>query len=225
MVVFDSIEALFYTLAVAIPGFFLDRWIGLGRSRSDDSASQAALRIVCLSIVCYVPWFWIVLLMLNGRASNMPSVWKAGWLWYGCWAWLLLLWPNGLGWTLATRVLPSEKWPKLLLWLGIRPEHLSGTAWEYIFTTYPVSPGEAVVVTLDDGTEIAGSWDPCDPPLKYPRSAASTDAKDHDLFLASTYVQKRDGSYVRPERPSSVWIAGSAIRKIEFWYNPPDGKD
>jgi hypothetical protein len=88
---------------------------------------------------------------------------------------------------------------------GIAMIHPIPTSWDYAFST-----GEScwVIVTLKDGSQVAGFWGPS--------SFASSDPKERDIFIEKVFKIPKRGAWKEVPRTSGILLRGDEIQHIEF---------
>lgn len=162
-----------------------------------------------------------------GNKDNLLVLFTLSLVWYGLtvpfvdWLNLAAFAPQATpwGWLLVTVIGPacfgavlginaSAGWSrKLLAKCGIRVVHVMPTAWDWKF-------GKAepcwVLVTLKDGSRVAGFCDP--------DSFMSSDPKERDLYVSRVYSIDENNNW-HSENGKSILILHGEIRYIEFWPN------
>ena len=200
----DSFDAVFSTLTFIVPGFIADSVLGLMIPRRSSGTESSVVRFLTFSCFNYALWSWLIYLIVKTELSiTRPSVASA------LWAFIILLSPILLG-VLVAKARQGGFVTKMLSRVGLPVIQPNPTAWDQFFIT---AEPQFVLVTLKDGSTVAGRFGP--------RSAASSDAIERDLYIESVY---RVGEpWTEIEGNGGVWIRGDEIRYLEFWplrYNP-----
>lgn len=110
----------------------------------------------------------------------------------------------GLTWALAAAHLSVDG-----VWsmLGLRTLHHTPNAWDYAFSV--VKPDNYVIVTLTDGTQIAGKYGS--------GSFSSTDPSERDILISEVWECEHD-EWKRPVAGKSILISGNNVQLVEFFY-------
>lgn len=196
---FNSFDVIFYTLAFLVPGFIFYGVRHTAVPRRPETVEFALLRFLAFSCFNYALWAWLVYLVVKwGFFTEHPVISAA--------AWFLIIFVSPIGLGLASaRVTQRGTQTKILRRLGLRPINPIPTAWDYIFAT---SEPLWVLVTLQDGSTLAGYWGP--------NSFASDDPKERDIYVEDIYRVPDSGTWQRVENNAGAWIRGSEIRYVEF---------
>ncbi len=96
---------------------------------------------------------------------------------------------------------------KVLSRAGLQMTHHIPTAWDYRFGRS--DSGAHVLVTLNDGTEMAGAF--------FGASFASGDVSERDLYLEQVFEIDDNGNWNTPAKGKGVLITSGKIKFIEFW--------
>lgn len=95
---------------------------------------------------------------------------------------------------------------RLLLKLGLEPNHHIPAAWDYAFSTLK---GETyVIVKMSDGSQVAGYY--------AGESFASSSRDERDLLVEQVWLIDDDGTWKQPPSTRSILICGKDIRTVEF---------
>ena len=141
----------------------------------------------------------IYLLTFGQYFVNQPI--KEAFSWFG----IVFLAPTALALCHAGMI-QADKLGSFYRLLGLRPISPIPTGWDWIFsTTEPCF----VLITLKDGTEIAGYFGK--------RSMASSDPDHKDIYVERVYTIAEEGQPWEPvERSLGMQIDGTNIAYIEF---------
>jgi len=197
MLNFEGAENLQLVLLFIVPGlialFVRSRFIA-GRT---PSLTENALAFFFLSIVYYS-----VAVVLLPEVASESGLWR--WL---LWVALLLVGPALFG--LMLGIAAQKEWASWLAGkLGLEIMHIIPTAWDWRFSRVPRG-GMFILVTLTNDEKVAGYFGP--------RSFASSDSGERDLYIEEEYTVDQSGNWTaRPERVG-VLIPMREIRYIEYW--------
>ena len=200
----DSFDTVFYTLTFVVPGFIADSVLGLMVPRRPSGTEPSLIRFITFSCFNYALWSWLIYLIVKTELSiTRPYVAAT------LWTFIILLSPIALGVSVA-KLRQGRLVTKVLGRLGLPVIQPNPTAWDQFFI---MAEPLFVLATLKDGSTVAGRFGP--------KSAASSDAIERDLYIESVY---RVGTpWTEIEGNAGVWIRGDEIRYLEFWplrYNP-----
>lgn len=102
-----------------------------------------------------------------------------------------------------------HEWPsKIWAWLGMQPVHHVGSAWDWTFKRLPKAIN--VIVTLNDGTEVAG--------VLARGSFVSSIPSERDILLSHHCSIGADGNWSLLTPPRSILLCGRDIRAIELFH-------
>jgi hypothetical protein len=89
--------------------------------------------------------------------------------------------------------------------LGMHFAHRIPTAWDFRFSRLPA--GAFVLVTLKDGTTVAGRW---------AETSFASSAKDgRDIYIAEVWDNPDNGAWVPLDPPRGMLLCGGDIRYVE----------
>lgn len=187
-------DKLLLFIAFAIPGFIsLKVYNALIPSPSKDT-SQQLLDAVAYSCVNYALLFWPIYEIETSQTKNLyPSTYMA--FYAGVLLVAPIIWACLLRWLRTTQIFQ-----------GVLP-HPTEKPWDYVFGQ---RKAYWIIVTLKDGTQIAGRYD----------SASFTSNAPHpeQLYLQETWVLNDDGGLERPKQDTAgILILSNEISTIEFF--------
>lgn len=190
-----SLEQLSLVAAFVVPGIvalFVRAQFLTGRAEVTKEAVLTFFTIATLYyglLAPFLPW-----LTAHGLAPTQGPVALFGWTVIG---------PALLG--LALGVNASRGWTwRVFGRLGLKTVHVMPTAWDWKFGGMI---GSWVVVTLKDGSQVAGWFGQ--------RSFASSDPKERDLYVERVYRVDDDKQWHATE--SGLLVPQGELRCIEFW--------
>ncbi len=194
-------DTLLYTLAFLVPGFIID-WVlsAFAAPRKQDS-QILLLRFLTLSCANYALWSLPIYYSITTRLPQTHPFGAA--LLYAV---VVLFSPIVLG-VLIGGALKSPIPRRMLFRLGFNTLHAVPTSWQYKFGS--VKRGVWIVVTLTEGSQIAGVWGV--------RSFASSDSECRDLYIERVYKIGDTGQWNAVERSDGVFIAKDQVKTIEFF--------
>ena len=198
---FTTFDAVFYALAVLVPGFICDSVLGVLVPRSRRSDDNPLLRYFTYSAFNYALWSWLMYLIAKEQYfADRPVVAASIWLT------IILLSPIALALVIA-RLRESVLIVRVLSRLGLSVILPGPTAWDTFF--HRTTPLWALV-TLKDGRVVAG--------LFGSRSLAADDGTG-DIYIEQ--VCRVGDPWVEVPGSGGVWIRGDEIKLIEFHERRP----
>jgi len=193
---FDFFQTLFWI----IPGTFMVLFRSFAIRGSFPPLKKDDLSTLFLGSVVYA-----FLLILFGLNLSERNVWTK--LHPVLWLLVLIFIPAVIGFLMGL-LEASDRIGRGLRYLGITLPSPEPTAWENLFGDLEINA--VLLVTLKDGVEVFGRW-----LGGRSGSAASTDAKIRDLYLAEIGSINARGQYVPKTPRRGVYIAPEEIRWIE----------
>lgn len=197
----EDFADLYFVVAVFVPGFIycgvISTFVPL---RALPEKESLLLRYLTATAFNYAIQSPLIYLLVAGQILVKHPFWQAL-----VWFCILFVTPVALG-MIRAKIIQHDGLGWLYEWLGLRAISPIPTGWDWIFsTTDPCF----VLVTLTDGTEIAGYFGK--------KSMASSDPDHKDLFLQHVYTVPADGSPWVPVQGSlGMHIDGAQIAYIEF---------
>jgi hypothetical protein len=197
----ESLSDLYLTLAVLVPGFVYNavilKFVPL---RQNNQKEFALLRFVTTTALIFASCSWLIYLVEFNILFDPKSIWKAF-----AWFFIIFCWPIGVA-LIHARIIQQDGLRELYRFLHLRPINPVPTGWDWIFGK--LQP-YFVIVTLTDGTEIAGYFGEL--------SLASSDPDHKDIFLEKVYtIPENDGDWVEVARSGGIHIDGGQIAYVEF---------
>ncbi len=198
---FETAQDLFFIVSVLVPGF-----IGNGvfsifvPTRAHREWEVLLLRYLTATAFNYAICSPLIYLLLAGELFPASTVGQAF-----SWFFVVFAAPALLA-ALAAWIIQRDGLARFFGRLGLRTISPIPTGWDWIFsTTDPCF----VLITLTDGTEIAGYFGR--------QSMASSDPSRRDIFVERVYTVPNDGGpWHEAERSLGVHVDGAQIAYIEF---------
>ena len=198
---FDNLTSVFLIISFFVPGFIYSGVVSnLVPTRRGGEKEVLLLRFLTATAFNYAICSPLIyLLIFNQIFRELPIAQGI------CWFLVIFVIPvllafgrawivqhNGLGW--------------FSRFLRLRFINPIPTGWDWIFsTTRPCY----VLITLNDGTEIAGYFGT--------RSMASSDPEHKDIYIENVYKVPSDGGAWEPvARSLGMYVDGNQIAHIEF---------
>ncbi len=197
----ENLPNLYFVVSVLVPGFVyngvFNNFVPL---RQNKEKELIVLRFLTATAVNYAVCSPLIYLLLAGWILQGSQLGQAA-----CWLLILFVAPLVLG-LLHAGIVQHGGAAWFYKLVRLRPISPIPTGWDWIFSrTLPCY----VLVTLIDGTEIAGFFGAS--------SMASSDPERKDLFLERLYTVPDDGAaWVPATRSLGIHIDGSQIAFIEF---------
>jgi Family of unknown function (DUF6338) len=204
-----TIEAVTIFTVLIAPGYLLNQGISQGRN---VDAGRPDLHVLARAVVASVIWLLITWWWATGDlirwvgddAIDAHSPWAVIWR-----SVVLIIGPYVVGHLLGLAV--ARKWRYVspaLRALGIASTR--GTPWDFAWQRVADASGPVlVIVTLDDGSKVAGQF------AEYSRATVSP--QDPEVYLEQAYEVRQDGkkgSLVVYDR--GVHVSGARITAIAF---------
>jgi hypothetical protein len=197
----ETVTNLYFVLAVFVPGFVyggvVSQFVPLRQSGQNELILLRLLTATAFNYALCSPLIYLLTIgALFARAPIPHAI---------TWFAIIFIVPSLLGLARA-RMIQHDSFPRLYRLVGLRPINPVPTGWDWIFgRTGPCY----VLVTLVDGTEIAGWFGH--------RSMASSDPERRDIYIERVYTVPDTGEEWQEVPDSSgVYIEGSQIAFIEF---------
>lgn len=197
----EGFSDLYFVVSVLVPGFIYSGVIAtFVPLRAHKEKEVALLRYLTATAFNYAICSPLIYLLVYQSVFRERPAGQAL-----CWFFIIFIAPvilalvrawivqqDGLGW--------------FYRWIGLRAISPIPTGWDWIFsTTEPCY----VLITLTDGTEIAGYFGR--------RSMASSDPERKDIYIERAYRIPADGgSWTEVEGSLGMHVAGAQIAYIEF---------
>ena len=197
----ETFPDLYFVVSVLVPGF-----IGSGvfsvfvPTRAHREKEILRLRYLTATAFNYAICSPLIYLLLVGELFPASTVGQAL-----TWFVVVFAAPALLG-ALAAWIVQRDGLARFFGWLGLRTISPIPTGWDWIFsTTDPCF----VLITLTDGTEIAGYFGR--------QSMASSDPSRRDIFIELVYTVPDDGGpWQEAEGSLGMHVDGAHIAYIEF---------
>ncbi len=196
----ENITDLYFVLSIFIPGFIyngvLRQFIPLHDSTIKETVLLRLLTATAFNYAICSPLIYFFLY----RADLFPIYWRAA-----VWFVVIFLAPIILALTRA-KIIQSVRPEFLWKWLKLRSINPIPTGWDWIFSRAGTC---FVLITLKDGTEIAGYFGG--------DSMASSDPDRRDIYIEKLYTVPADGSpWVEVGGSLGMQVQGDQIAYIEF---------
>ncbi len=199
--VFTTFDAIFYTLAFAVPGFLIDYIIKKFIPKKDLCENKNLLYYLYLSCINYAVWSWLIYILYHCNiAAEHPLL--CGIIWGG------IIFISPIFVSLAILLLNKyELLRKVSRLLGLNMIDPIPTAWDYKFSK--IEGERWVILTLVNDQYYAGLWGT--------NSFASSEAGERDIFLEEAYTIKEDGTWEKTVNTDGILIKGELIRAVQFF--------
>lgn len=197
----EKFANLYFVVSVLIPGFIYTGVVGsFIPSRGAKEKEILLLRYLTATAFNYALCSPLIYLLAFGLIFPTRPAGQAF-----CWFSIVFISPVILA-VVRARIVQKDGFRWLYTLLGLRPISPIPTGWDWIFsTTDPCF----VLVTLADGTEIAGYFGT--------RSMASSEPEHKDIYIERVYKVPTDGApWQQVEGSLGMHIDGTKIAYIEF---------
>ncbi len=197
----DTFSSLFFIISVIVPGFIyngvISNFVALRRNKEKEIIFLGFLTATAFNYAICSPL--IYLLIFTSDFIRHPIIEAF------CWFTIIFIVPVLLA-VMNARIIQRDGLRWLYSLLGLRAINPIPTGWDWIFsTTEPCY----VLITLTDGTEIAGYFGT--------RSMASSEPERKDIYIERVYEVPEDGSaWKEVTRSLGMHVDGSQIAYIEF---------
>lgn len=197
----EGFSNLFFVVSVLVPGFIytgvVSAFVPIRAHKEREVILLRYLTATAFNYAICSPLLY--LLVFDLLFQDYPALQAF------CWFFVIFIAPIILA-LVRARIVQRESLGWLYRFLRLRSISPIPTGWDWIFsTTDPCY----VLVTLTDGTEIAGYFGR--------RSMASSDPERRDIYLERVFTVPADGSpWQGVERSLGMYVAGSHIAYIEF---------
>ena len=196
----DNLTDLFFVAAVFVPGFIFRSVLASFMPMREHRAKEfLILGLLTATAFNYAVCSPVIYLLLQGWLFPHSLTAQA-------FAWLAIIFvvPIALA-VLWAEILQNDALGWLYQILRLRSINPVPTGWDWIF-------GRAdpcyLLVTLTDGTKIAGYFGP--------QSMASSDPDRPDLYLEKVYTIPQSGAWQEVTASRGMYIKGAQIAFIEF---------
>lgn len=197
----EDFSNLYFVLSVLVPGFIysgvVSNFIPLRRSKEKE---VILLRYLTATAFNYALCSPLIYLLTFGLIFSTHPAGRAL-----CWFAIIFIVPVILA-VAQARIMQKDGLGWFYRLLGLRPISPIPTGWDWIFSTAEPC---YVLITLTDGTEIAGYFGL--------RSMASSEPERKDIYIEKVYkVPEDSGAWVAVEGSLGMHVDGSNIAYIEF---------
>jgi hypothetical protein len=197
----EELSNLYFVVSVLVPGFIYSGVMSaFVPTRAYKEKEVMLLRYLTATAFNYAICSPLIYLLVFGIIFPSHPIGQAC-----CWFLVIFVAPVILAMVRA-RIVQRDGLGWLYKLLGLRSISPIPTGWDWIFsTTEPCY----VLITLTDGTEIAGYFGL--------RSMASSEPERKDIYIERVYtVPEDDGPWKEVERSLGMHVDGSQIAYIEF---------
>jgi hypothetical protein len=204
----EDFSDVYFVISVLVPGFIYSGVVSaFVPLRAHSEKNTLLLRYLTATAFNYAICSPLIYLLVIGHILAAHPVGQAI-----CWFFIMFIAPVLLAMARA-KIIQSDGLGWLYRWLGLRVISPIPTGWDWIFnTTGPCF----ILVTLTDGTEIAGYFGK--------RSMASSDPDRKDIYIETVYtVPEDEGPWALVQGSLGMHIDGSQITYIEFRKVDNDG--
>lgn len=186
-------DKLLLFIAFVIPGFVSIKTYELLIPGAPRESDKLVIDAIAYSSINYALLLLPIYLVESSEVRQMfPSGYVAFYVF------VLFLAP--IIWVLAFKKLRTSEFFQRSM------PHPTPKPWDYVFAQRKPN---WVIVTLKDGTKIAGRYDSC--------SFASSSPAPEQIYLEETWVLNADGGFERPrENTAGIVILSSEIVSVEF---------
>ena len=197
----ENFSNLYFVVSVLVPGFIygavVENFIPLRRNKEKE---VALLRYLTATAFNYALCSPLIYLLIFGQIFPTSPIGQVL-----CWFIIIFVAPVILAVARAW-IMQKEGLKWLYRFLGLRPISPIPTGWDWIFSrTEPCF----VLITLTDGTEIAGYFGE--------RSMASSEPERKDIYIEKVYrVPISGGAWEVIEGSLGMHVNGPNIAYIEF---------
>lgn len=195
----EGFSDLYFALAVLVPGFIYNGVVStFVPIRPSKEREVILLRYLTATAFNYAICSPAIYVLVSGEVSR-PLTQALSWFGIAFVAPVILA-------VCRAEIVQRDGIRWLYYRLGLRAINPIPTGWDWIFsTTDPCF----VLVTLTDGTEIAGYFGS--------RSLASSDPENRDIYIERVYKVPEDGAqWAAVEGSLGMHISGAQIAYIEF---------
>ena len=195
----EGLPDLYFVLAVFVPGFIyngtLRQFVPLHESAQKETVFLSLLTATAFNYALCSP---LIYLLYRPDLVSEPER-------LAIWFLIILVVPMVLA-LVRAYALQHDRLTFVFRWLRLRPINPIPTGWDWMFSrTDPCF----VLVTLKDGTAIAGWFGP--------NSMASSDPQRRDIYVEKVYKMPTDGSgWIEVKGSLGMQIDGAQISYIEF---------
>lgn len=197
----DDFSNVYFVVSVLVPGFIYSSVISaFVPLRALNEKESVLLRYLTATAFNYAICSPLIYLLVVGHIFATHPIKQAL-----CWFFIIFIAPIVLG-IVRSKIIQRDWLGWLYRRLGLRAISPIPTGWDWIFgTTDPCF----VLITLTDGTEIAGYFGKL--------SMASSDPERKDIYIELVYTVPDDGGPWSPVKDSlGMHVDGSQIAYIEF---------
>ncbi|HEY1933962.1 MAG TPA: DUF6338 family protein [Acetobacteraceae bacterium] len=197
----EDFSNLFFVVSVLVPGFIYSGVMSVFVPvRAHREREVILLRYLTATAFNYAICSPLIYLLIFGVVFRDRPVGQAL-----CWFFIVFTAPIVLALVRAWTI-QQDRLAGIFRSLGLRAISPIPTGWDWIFgTTEPCY----VLITLTDGTEIAGYFGR--------RSMASSDPDRKDIYIEKVYaVPEEGGPWIEVQRSLGMHVDGSQIAYIEF---------
>jgi hypothetical protein len=197
----EDFSNLYFVVSVLVPGFIysavVSNFVPIRRSKEKE---VLLLRFLTATAFNYALCSPLIYLLTFGLIFPTRPIGQAL-----CWFAIIFVVPMILA-VAHARIMQKDGLGWFYRLLGLRPISPIPTGWDWIFsTTDPCY----VLITLTDGTEIAGYFGR--------RSMASSEPEHKDIYIEQVYrVPEGGGTWEAVEGSLGMHVDGSNIAYIEF---------
>lgn len=196
----DTISNIYLILSVFVPGFIysgiLRQFVPLHQYKTKELIFLSLITATAFNYAICSP---LIYLLYVGDFKDSPI--STAILWF----FVIFCVPIVLG-VIRASIIQHDRFGRLFRLLKLRPISPIPTGWDWIFSR--IDPCY-VLITLNDGTEIAGFFG-------Y-QSMASSDPDRKDIYLEKTYTVPADNSPWKEVLGTlGIYVDGSQIAFIEF---------
>jgi hypothetical protein len=191
----------YFVVSVLVPGFIyssvITAFVPLRELKGKESLLLRYLTATAFNYAICSP---LIYLLVVGHIFAAHPVVQAI-----CWLFIVFIAPVLLA-MVRSKIIQRDGLGWFYRWIGLHAISPIPTGWDWIFgTTEPCF----VLITLTDGTEIAGYFGR--------RSMASSDPEHKDIYVELVYTVPEDGGSWLPVKDSlGMHVDGAQIAYIEF---------
>ena len=193
MDIFEQDKLLLF-IAFVIPGFISLKAYELLFPSQNTESSKQLIEAITYSCINYALLFWLIIFVESNNTKNTHSF-----IYYLFYVFVLFIAP--ILWVVLWKKIRTSEF------FQNNAPHPTQKPWDYVFNQ---REPYWVIVTLKDGTKIAGSYDS--------NSFSSNSPAEEQLYLEETWVLNDDGGFERPrESTKGVIILSSEMAHVELF--------
>jgi len=198
----ESVRNVILIISTLVPGFVysavLTKFVPLRQNREKEILLLRFLTITAVNYAIFSP----LILITGAWLSDRPLYQVIAWFF------IIIVAPACLA-ILSAEIIQHNGFAWVYRWLHLYAISPIPTGWDWIFSRLGRTGPCFILITLTDGTEIAGYFGP--------NSMASSDPERKDIYLEKVYTVPPDGGeWKEVEGSLGMHVNGAQIAYIEF---------